>query len=91
MYVHKTFNLTFPDLSTISKWYRVISGKPDFTEEQLTALKAKVLAGNKKGQKVVCSLMLDEMSIRKHAQYDGMKVLGYVDLGASISLTTCHQ
>ena len=83
--MRKTFNLGFPDLSTISKWHRVISGKPGFTEEQLTAQKAKVLAGNEKGQKVVCSLMLDEMSIRKHAQYDGTKVLGYVDLGAGIT------
>ena len=29
--------------------------------------------------------MLDEMSIRKQAQYDGTKVLGYVDLGAGIT------
>ena len=51
----------------------------------MTALKAKVLGGKEKGQKVVCSLMLDEMSTRKHAQYDGTKVLGYVDLGAGIT------
>ena len=51
----------------------------------MTALKAKVLAGKEKGQKVVCSLMLDEMSICKHPQYDGTKVLGYVDLGAGIT------
>ena len=43
------------------------------------------MAGKEKGQKVVCSLMLDEMSIHKHAQYDGKKVLGYVDLGAGIT------
>ena len=84
-YVRKTFNFGFPDLSTISKWYRVISGEPGFTEEQLTALKAKVLDGKEKGQKVVCLLMLDEMSMCKHAQYDGTKVLGYVDLGAGIT------
>ena len=84
-YVHKTFNLGFLGLSTISKWYRVISGKPGFTEEQLTALKATVLTGMEKGQKTVGSLMLDEMSIRKHAQYDGTNVLGYVDLGAGIT------
>ena len=29
--------------------------------------------------------MLDGMSIRKHAQYDGTKVLGYVDLGAGVT------
>ena len=80
-----------PDPSTISKWYRVISGEPGFTEEQLTALKAKALAGKEKGQKVVCSLMLHEMSIRKHAQYDGKKVMGYVDLGAGMILRTRYQ
>ena len=83
--MHKTFNLGLPDSSTISKWYTVISGEPAFTEEQLTAQKAKVLAGKEKGQKVVCSLMLHEMSIHKHAQYDGKKVLGYVDLGVDIT------
>ena len=90
-YVRKTFNLGLPDPSTISKWYRVISGEPGFTEEQLTALKAKALAGKEKGQKVVCSLMLHEMSIRKHAQYDGKKVVGYVDLGAGMILRTRYQ
>ena len=79
-----------PDPSTISKWYRVISGKPGFTEE-LTALKAKVLAEKEKGQKVVCSLMLHEMSICKHAQYDGKKVVGYADLGAGMILRTRYQ
>ena len=51
-YVHKTFNLGFPDLSTISKWYRVISGEPSFTEEQLTVLKAKVWLERKKARKL---------------------------------------
>ena len=51
-YVRKTFNLGFPDLSTISKWYRVISGEPGFTEEQLTALKAKVWLERKKARKL---------------------------------------
>ena len=51
----------------------------------MTAQKAKVLAGKEKGQKVVCSLMLDKMFIRKHVQYDGKKVLGYFDLGAGIT------
>ena len=88
-YVRKTFNLGFPDLSTISKWYRVISGEPCFTEEQLTALKAKVLAGKEKGQKVVCSLMLDEMSMCKHAQYDG--TIWVMLILVRVSLTTRYQ
>ena len=41
--------------------------------------------------------MLDEMSIRKHVQYDGKKVPGYVHLGTVIEIhdslpaTTIHH
>jgi len=63
----------------------------------LTALKAKALAGQHDGQKVVCSLTLDDKSISKHMQYDGEKVPSYVDLGTVIeihdylSATTVHH
>ena len=85
-YVRKSFDLGLPDPSTISRWYNVIDGEPGFTQEALTALKAKVFAGQRDGQKVVCALMLDEMSIRKHVQWDpkaGMR-RGYVDVGTKI-------
>ena len=39
---------------------------------------------NKDGQEVLCALMLDEMSIRKHVQWDGKKYRGFVDLGTDI-------
>lgn len=70
----------------ISSWYNVMDGEPGFTKEALTALKAKVLAGKRDGKKVVCSLMLDEMSICKHVQWDGkaQKYRGFVDLGTDI-------
>ena len=90
-YVRKTFNLGFPDLSTISKWYRVISGKPGFTEEQLTALKAKVLAGKEKGQKVVCSLMLDEMSPYASMLSMMARKSWVMLILVRVSLTTRHQ
>ena len=85
-YVRKTFDLGLSDPSTVSEWYNVIDGEPGFTEEALTALKAKVLAGQRDGQKAVCSLMLGGMSIRKHVQYDGKKVRGYVDLGTDVEV-----
>ena len=85
-YVRKTFDLGLPDPSTVSKWYNAIDGEPGFTEEALLALKEKALAGQRDGQKVVCSLMLDDMSIRKHVQYDGKKVRGYVDLGTDVEV-----
>ena len=60
-YVRKSFDLGLPHPSVVSSWYNVMDGEPGFTEEALTALKAKVLAGNRDGQEVVCAVMLDEM------------------------------
>ena len=61
-YVRESFDLGLPHPSVISSWYNVIYGEPGFT---------KVLAGRQDGQELVCSLMLDEMSIHKHVQWDG--------------------
>ena len=85
-YVRQSFDLGLPHPSVISSWYNVMDGEPGFTKEALTALKAKVLAGRRDGQELVCSLMLDEMSIRKHVQWDGKagKYRGFVDLGTKI-------
>ena len=76
---------------------RLVTQKLGFTEEAWTELKAKALAGQHDGQKVVCSVKLDEIFIRKHVQYDGQKVRGYVDLGTVIEIhdslpaTTVHH
>ena len=83
-YVRNSFDLGLPHPSVISSWYNAMNGEPGFTKEALTALKAKVLAAKRDGQKVVCALMLDEMSIRKHVQWDGKKYRGFVDLGTDI-------
>ena len=83
-YVRSTFDLGLPHPSVISSWYNVMNGEPGFTKEALTALKAKVLAAKRDGQEVICLLMLDEMSIRKHVQWDGKKYRGFVDLGTNI-------
>ena len=85
-YVQESFDLGLPHLSVISSWYNVMDGEPGFTKEALTALKAKVLAGRRDGQELVCPLMLDEMSICKHVQWDGKagKYRGFFDLGTNI-------
>jgi hypothetical protein len=70
-----------------------MDAEPGFTKEALTALKAKVLAGKRDGQEVVCALMLDEMSIRKHVQWDGKadKYRGFVDCGTKIYTIPMHD
>ena len=84
-YIRKSFDLGLPHVSVIRSWYSSMNGEPGFTKDALTALKAKVLAAKRDNQEVVCALMLDEMSIRKHVEWDGKQFRGYVDLGTGIN------
>ena len=37
------------------------------------------------GKKVICSLMMDEIAIKKHTSWDGKKYTGYVDIGNDVN------
>ena len=80
-YVRKHFDLALPHASTIRRWYSSIGGCPGFTDEAFVSLKQKVEEASGRGEEVVCSLMLDEMSIMRHLDFDGKRVVGYVDIG----------
>ena len=84
-YVRDNFDLGLPHVSVIRRWCNSVNGEPGFTKDALTAMKAKVLGAKRDGQEVVCSLMLDEMSIRKHVEWDGKRYRGFVDLGTGIN------
>lgn len=77
-YVRKTFDTCLPHPRTISKWYESVNGEAGFTSEAFNILKHK---SNSSGKRALCSLMMDEMAIRKHVEWDGNKYHGYVDLG----------
>ena len=77
-YVRKTFNLELPHISTIRKWYSSLNGDPGFTSEVFTSLSQKVKESD---DKVLVSLMLDEMAIRKAIEVVNGKVVGHVDIG----------
>eukprot|EP00795_Rhopilema_esculentum_P007373 gene7373-13113_t len=77
-FVRRTFNYALPHQAQIRRWYSKIPAEAGFTEPSFLAIKRKVESSN---EKVVLSLMLDEMSIRKHIAWDGTKFRGYVDLG----------
>ena len=36
------------------------------------------------GEVIICSLMVDEMVIRKHVEWTGSKISGYVDMGTTV-------
>lgn len=83
-FVRKSFDLGLPHPAVIRKWYGAINGDPGFTDEVFRALKAKVLAAARDKQQVVCGLLMDEMSIKKHVEWDGKRFRGFVDLGTAV-------
>ena len=80
-FVRKTFNLALPHPVQIGKWYTKVPAEPGFTEPSFQALSQRV---KNAGKKVICSLMIDEMAIKKHVSWDGKKFRGYVDLGNDV-------
>ena len=83
-YVRNRFDLGLPHHSTIRTWYGAVNADPGFTKAAFSALSAKVLAAKRDGQDIICTLMIDEMAIRKHVDWDGEKFSGYVDIGTGV-------
>lgn len=80
-YVRQKFETCLPHTRTIKRWYMSIDARPGFTRESLNALKAKV---NSTDYSIVCNLVIDEMSIRQHLEWDGTQMHGYVDIGNTV-------
>ncbi len=74
-FVRKTFNLALPTQSQIRRWYSKVAADPGFTQLAFNALKVKAEEAEKKGGKVICSLMMDEMAIKKHVSWDGKNTM----------------
>ena len=83
-YVRKTFDLALPAQQDIRRRYAKIEADPGFTEPAFTELRKKTEEAKLAGKEVICSLMLDEMAIKKNISFDGKKYRGYVDLGNEI-------
>lgn len=85
-YVRSVFKNTLPSISTIRKWYSVIDGTPGFSTEAFAALKLKASEANQNGNEILGCIILDEMAIRKHEEYDAHnhKKIGQVNFGTNI-------
>lgn len=70
--VRKQFNNHLPNQKTVSAWIREsdINGKPGLQMETLQRLKRFADDLNQKGETLICSLILDEMYIRKQLYWD---------------------
>lgn len=75
------FKNALSDRWTLRKWYETVECEPAFSKEALQTLTREKKNNSKK---LLCSLMMDEMSIRKHVHWDVQKCVGYVDYGIMI-------
>ena len=82
--VRKTLNLVLPHPGQTREWYSRVPAEPGFKEPAFNVLQASVISAREKCHEVLCSLMIDEMAIRTHAEWDGQKYCGFVDLGTGI-------
>ena len=83
-YVRGVYKNKLPAASTIRAWYSHTGCSPGFTESALDVLKLKKIILQQKGRQMVACLMVDEMSIRRHVEWDhqNKRYVGVVDCGA---------
>ena len=80
-FVRKTFGKCIPHPSTLRKWYASVDGAPGFTAEALEAIKMKVNEMKSNEKQLICGLVMDEMFIREHVQWNGKRHQGFVNFG----------
>lgn len=78
-YLRQRFNNNLPHPKTLQKWYSLSSsnGKPGISEDALHVLKKLSEDMNANDQRLLCSLSMDEMSIRRHVQYSDAEKVFY--------------
>ena len=72
-HVRKKFSLALPHQNTLRKWFANLDCSPGFITPALNVLKLKSDEAKSSGRELICSLMLDKMSIRKQVEFDEKK------------------
>jgi DNA transposase THAP9 len=80
-YIRQTFNNSLPHPSTLRSWYHEVKVTEGFTEESFKTLNTKSVEYKAKGKPLYCSLMLDEMHIKKQIEWDGKYCHGFSSIG----------
>lgn len=86
-YVRDTSDSFLPHLRTLKKWYCCVDGEPGFNKEALAFIKERIKNSN---HMLLGTLMLNEMAIKHHIEYDGKKFSGYCDVGNNIASKKCN-
>lgn len=81
-YVRSVFDTTLPHPRILVKWYENTSCSPGFTHQAFDILEKKsALSGNR----LLCTLVADEMALRHQTIWTGKKTDGLVDFGIDFS------
>ncbi|GFR77033.1 THAP domain-containing protein 9 [Elysia marginata] len=83
-YVRKAFDTCLSHLRTIKKWYETVEDGPGFDAASFQLLQSRVEALQRNGKVAPCALIMDEMAIRQHTEWDGTKYQGYIDMGTQM-------
>ena len=82
-YVRKSFDTCLPHPQTIKKWYNLVPGEPGISSEALNAAHVKAVS-SPDGKPIPCALIMDEMALRQHTEFDGNRYHGFIDMGTEI-------
>lgn len=77
-YCRGLFDGALPYPHKIGIFCNSFGGTPGFTNESFATLKSVASDTN---QRMLCSLVMDEVTINRHLEWDGKNMHGYVDLG----------
>lgn len=82
-FLRKKFDNNLPARCTMRKWYASINSAPGFTSEAFEALKQVVEKYKKNGKDALVNVIIDEMKIRQHSQWNPntQKFDGFIDMG----------
>lgn len=81
-YVRECYNKALPHPRIICRWYSTVNAEPGFTTEAFAALKKKSQSNTNSNKPVLCSLVFDEIAIRRQKLFHNNQKLGAVNFGA---------
>lgn len=84
-YVRKAFMNILPHESTIRSWHTNVHGFPGICKPALEFLKEKVKNAREKNEIILCSLIIDEVAIRKKVEWFKNEYVGYINFGKKMN------
>lgn len=84
-YIRATFGKNcLPHPKTLTKWMQSVDGSPGYNQEAIRAVKNRVSIEKEKGKILIAGLVMDEMAIKEHVEWNGSRQVGVINYGTQI-------